>query len=207
MNELTNDEEIKYDNKHEWYGLTPANREALVLDLIQKGYTADDLNKYFNVNSPRVINDFMNRRGYSKRNNIYIPKQQADYMDALPIIQNNNNLAINNIQIDEDTILNLLAVSKQSDKIQEIITWFDTDRTLIDSTNITGQATTESYIEVIDTSLPIPKTNQEDIRRTTIRVDGPLMDEFNHIWKTNFPEHKQHNLLNLALQMFIDKYK
>ena len=71
MNELTNDEEIKYDNKHEWYGLTPANREALVLDLIENGYTADDLNKYFNVNSPRVINDFMNRRGYSKRNNIY----------------------------------------------------------------------------------------------------------------------------------------
>ena len=65
----------------------------------------------------------------------------------------------------------------------------------------------ESYIEVIDTSLPIPKTNPKDIRRTTIRVDSPLMDEFNHIWRSKYPEHKQHNLLNLALQMFIDKYK
>lgn len=65
----------------------------------------------------------------------------------------------------------------------------------------------ESYIEYVDTSLPIPKTKQGDIRRTTIRVDGPLMDEFNKVWRGKYSEYKQHNLLNLALQIFIDKYK
>lgn len=216
MNEITNDEVIQIENekKHEWYGLSTTQREALVLELLNKGYTADQLTDYFDVKTKRVINDFMNGRGYSKRNNTYIPKQQAAYLDAAPVIQNHNNNMlqnINNIQIDEDTIMNILSVSKQSEKIQEIINWYDTNRisdnpTAYADTINTVQAPVESYIEVIDTSLPIPKVDGE-IKRTTIRVNENLMKEFNDVWKQNFSEYKQHDLLNLALQMFIDKYK
>lgn len=194
------------ENKHEWYGLTPANREALVLELLSQGYTADALNDYFNVKTKRVINDFMNGRGYSKRNNTYIPKQQAEYIAATPIIQQQQqNNIMPNINIDEETIMNVLTVSKQADKLQEIINWYDANKD--SSLAIKEQPNpTESYIEVIDTSLPIPKVEGE-IKRTTIRVNENIMAAFNDVWKDKYSEYKQHDLLNLALQLFIDKYK
>ena len=33
------------------------------------------------------------------------------------------------------------------------------------------------------------------------------MSDFNKLWKDKYSEYKQHDLLNLALQNFIDKYK
>lgn len=120
---------METQKKHEWYGLTPANREALVLELLSQGYTADDLIDYFDVKTKRVINDFMNARGYSKRNNTYIPKQQAEHISAAPIIQKQQqNNIIPNINIDEETIMNVLTVSKQADKLQEIINWYDKNK-------------------------------------------------------------------------------
>ena len=112
------------DKKHEWYGLAPAQREKLVLELLAQGSTADMLNEYFDVKTKRVINDFMNARGYRKRDNSYIPKQQSENMTAAPIMQQQNNI-LPNIQIDEETIVNVLTLSKQADKIQEIIDLYD----------------------------------------------------------------------------------
>lgn len=197
---------METQKKHEWYGLTPANREALVLELLSQGYTADDLIDYFDVKTKRVINDFMNARGYSKRNNTYIPKQQAEHISAAPIIQKQQqNNIIPNINIDEETIMNVLTVSKQADKLQEIINWYDKNKN--SSLAFKQQSEpTESYIEVIDTSLPIPKVEGE-IKRTTIRVNENIMAAFNEVWKEKYSEYKQHDLLNMALQMFIDKYK
>lgn len=186
--------------RHEWYGLSPANREALVLELLSKGYTANALNDYFNVKTNRVIADFMNARGYSKKNNTYIPKQQAEHVSIAPIIPQQPINLTPNIQIDEETISNVIKVSKHADKIQELIEWYDSlsPKELSDPVS--------SYIEVIDTSLPIPKVNGE-VKRTTIRVNDTIMAAFNAVWKDKYSEYKQHDLLNLALQMFIDKYK
>lgn len=33
------------------------------------------------------------------------------------------------------------------------------------------------------------------------------MAAFNEVWKEKYSEYKQHDLLNMDLQMFIDKYK
>lgn len=194
------------NKKHEWYGLAPTQREKLVLELLTQGYTADMLNEYFDVRTKRVITDFMNARGYSKRDNTYIPKQQAEQMAAAPITQQQNNI-LPNIQIDEETIVNVLTLSKQADKIQEIID-------LYDKGNLTQTLTTnngpiepqESYIEVIDTSMPIPKIEGE-IKRTTLRINENIMAEFNKLWKDKYSEYKQHDLLGIALQDFINKYK
>ena len=112
------------NKKHEWYGLAPAQREKLVLELLAQGYTADMLNEYFDVKTKRVINDFMNSRGYRKKDNSYIPKQQSENMSAAPVMQQQNNI-LPNIQIDEETIVNVLTLSKQADKIQEIIDLYD----------------------------------------------------------------------------------
>lgn len=55
-------------------------------------------------------------------------------------------------------------------------------------------------------SLPIYKVAGE-IKRTTIRVNENIMKEFNDLWRRKYSQYKQHDLLNLALQMFIDEYK
>lgn len=192
--------------KHEWYGLAPAQREKLVLELLAQGYTADMLNEYFDVKTKRVINDFMNARGYSKRDNTYIPKQQAEQMAAAPIMQQQNNI-LPNIQIDEETIVNVLTLSKQADKIQEIIDLYDKGNLTQALTANNGPIEPqESYIEVIDTSMPIPKIEGE-IKRTTLRINENIMAEFNKLWKDKYSEYKQHDLLGIALQDFINKYK
>ena len=189
------------NKKHEWYGLAPAQREKLVLELLAQGYTADMLNEYFDVKTKRVINDFMNSRGYRKKDNSYIPKQQSENMSAAPVMQQQNNI-LPNIQIDEETIVNVLTLSKQADKIQEIIDLYDKG----DLTANNEPKPQESYIEVIDTSMPIPKIEGE-IKRTTLRINENIMTEFNNLWKSKYSEYKQHDLLGIALQDFIKKYK
>lgn len=191
------------NKKHEWYGLVPKQREKLVLELLAQGYTADMLNEYFDVKTKRVINDFMNARGYSKRDNTYIPKQQAEYIAAAPIMQQQNSI-LPNIQIDEETIVNVLTLSKQADKIQEIIDLYDKGNL---TANNVKEEPQESYIEIIDTSLNIPVKPDDHVDRKTVRVSYRIYDEFATLCKEKYPEYKQQDLVSLALQDFIDKYK
>lgn len=198
---------MEIQKKHEWYGLAPAQREQLILELLNQGYTANDLNDYFDIKTKRVIADFMNARGYSKKNNTYIPKQQAEYMSAAPIIQQQQNVLMPNIQIDEETIVNVLTLSKQADKIQEIIDLYDKGNLVgpLTANNIREESQ-ENYIEVVDTSMPIQKLDGE-VKRTTLRINETIMNEFNELWRGKYSEYKQHDLLTIALRDFIDKYK
>lgn len=198
---------MEEQKKHEWYGLAPAQREQLILELLDQGYTANDLNNYFDIKTKRVIADFMNARGYSKRNNTYIPKQQAEYIAAAPIMPQQQNNILPNIQIDEETIVNVLTLSKQADKIQEIIDLYDKGNLVGPLTfNNIKEEPQGSYIEVVDTSMPIQKLDGE-IKRTTLRINETIMKEFNELWKSKYSEYKQHDLLAIALRDFIDKYK
>lgn len=68
------------NKKHEWYGLAPAQREKIVLELLAQGYTADMLNEYFDVKTKRVINDFMNSEVIEKKIiHIYLSNNQRIY--------------------------------------------------------------------------------------------------------------------------------
>lgn len=190
--------------KHEWYGLSTPEKTNTVLKLInEQGYTADELNDYFDVRTKRVITDHMNRNGYSKQGNIYVPKDTNGSTIRAPraataVATRKENTAMANIN--EEVLLNMVSLSKQHNKIQEIIEWFD-------NRDAAEEATIESdtIIELIDTSLPIPKVTGET-KRTTIRVNENIMANFNNVWKKRYGEYKQHDLLNLALQEFIDKY-
>lgn len=195
------------NKKHEWYGLAPVQREKIVLELLAQGYTADMLNEYFDVKTKRVINDFMNSRGYRKKDNSYIPKQQSENMSAAPVMQQQNNI-LPNIQIDEETIINVLTLSKQADKIQEIIDLYNKgDLTQALTANNVKEEPKESYIEIIDTSLNIPVLPTDYIERKTVRVSYRIYDDFVALCKEKYSEYKQQDLVSLALQDFIDKYK
>lgn len=194
--------------KAEWYSLTAAQREQRVLELLKEGFAADELNDYFNVKTKRVINDFMNTRGYRKRNNTYMPKQQAEYIDIAPVVQQYNQSLINNIQIDENTIMNLMTLSKQSDKLQEIIDLYNRGELAAPLTaNKAQEEPQESYIEIIDTSLKIPVKATDHVERKTVRVSYRIYDDFMDLCKEKYPEYKQQDLVSLALQDFIDRYK
>lgn len=192
-------------NKHEWYGLTTPEKIDTVLKLInEQGYTADELNDYFDVKTKRVITDFMNSKGYSKQGNKYVPKDingstvRAPRDTTAVTTRRKDNAAISNIN--EEVLLNMVSLSKQHDKIQEMLEWFDNRATANEAA-----ITNDTVIELIDTSLPIPKVDGET-KRTTIRVNETIMANFNNVWKKHYGEYKQHDLLNLALQEFIDKY-
>lgn len=195
---MNNDDVIK----HDWYGLNSVEKIETVLDLINnKGYLADDLFNYFDVKTKRVIPDFMNSKGYSKQGHKYVEKA-----NKAPSASTNTNKAvraanINSVQseiaIDEELLNNMVSLSKKHNNIVEMLDWFN---------NREKEAAPEvNIIEVIDTALPIPKVDGET-KRTTIRVNENIMANFNSVWKKHYAEYKQHDLLNLALQMFIDKY-
>lgn len=192
--------------KKEWYTLTTAEKIDAVLKL-QEEYTPDQINELFDVRTKRVIPDFMNARGYSKQKHAYVPKDAAEVAVRAPktVVSKkttNTSLIVKDDLIDETTLKNIIDLSQKADKLTEIIQWYDTMNT---NTN-TAQAQPETVIEVIDTSMPIPKLDGE-VKRTTIRVNETILSEFNELWRSKYSQYKQHDLLALALQLFIDKYK
>ncbi len=253
------------NEKHEWYGLNPAEREVLVLDLLKQGYNADMINEYFNVKTNRVIPDFMYTRGYSKRNNTYMTKQQAEQKtseinpaikdkierleeekkallekqeellnslnsykekESKQLEQNNKMLdIIKDYQEKEKETQNQLVTlinndKQQSDRVLSIIEYYMAQTmelknaaqasltTSESSLTETESKKEESYIEVIDTSLPIPETLPDDkVDRKTFRVNYRIYDDFMNLAREKYPEYKQKDLMSLAFQMFIDKYK
>lgn len=204
------------NGKHEWYSLAPIQRIQLILDLLDKGYTTDMLNEYFDVKTKRVINDFMNSRGYRKKNNTYVLKQEITHSTHTPNTQNIKQQynVLPNIQIDEETIINLLNLSKRASIFQEIADLYEkgksveflTNAALNASKDISKDTLQGECIEVIDTTMPIEKLEGE-IKRTTIRINEHVMDEFNNLWREKYFKYKQHDLLAIALKDFIKKYK
>jgi hypothetical protein len=202
--------------KHEWYSLAPTQRLQLVLDLLDNGYTTDMLNEYFDVKTKRVINDFMNSKGYKKKNNTYVLKQEITHLTDTSKTQNIKQQynVLPNIQIDEETIINILNLSKRASVFQEIADLYEkgksveflTNAALNASKDISKDALQGEYIEVIDTTMPIEKLEGE-IKRTTIRINEHVMDEFNNLWREKYFKYKQHDLLAIALKDFIKKYK
>ncbi|EOU1475365.1 hypothetical protein VOH94_002911 [Clostridium perfringens] len=195
-------------NKHDWYGIAPKDRLSLILDLLNKGYTAEDLNNYFDVKTKRVIADFMNSKGYSKRNNTYVLVPKDDNISSIQMYDNNipmahkasNNAGV--IQMNDNNMTILFDIINNHERINKMLEWFETKE-------IEGKEdhySNESIIEIIDTSLPILKLEGE-IKRTTIRVNKNILNEFNSLWKEKFNEYKHQDLLAIALKMFIDKYK
>lgn len=186
--------------KHEWYKLSTKEKIESVLDLIEnKGYTADDLVDYFDVKTKRVITDFMNSKGYSKQGGRYILKDSTKLAGSAAIVKKNTNTTIA-ANFNEELLNNMVNIAKQYDRIQELLIWFD------NKDNMSTPEINNNIVELVNTALPIPKVEGE-IKRTTIRINETILNDFNELWRTEYSEYKQHDLLGIALQMFIDKYK
>lgn len=65
----------------------------------------------------------------------------------------------------------------------------------------------EEAIDVTSSTLPIPVKPDDYVERKTVRVSYRIYNNFNDLCKEKFSKYKQQDLVSLALQMFIDKYK
>lgn len=201
---MRGDQFMYNQQKHEWYGLGSAERVELVLKLIDQGHTADELNDYFDVKTKRVITDFMNARGYSKQGDKFVPKGESGAVTTPRSRSVATRQQQDIINFDEKTAANMINLANKHDKLIEIINWYENREQ-----HPEAASDFEDYghiIEMVDTSLPIPEVEGE-IKRTTLRINETILNEFNELWRSKFSEYKQHDLLATALKMFVDKYK
>lgn len=162
------------------------------MELIQNGYTASEIDDMYNIRTKRVIRDFMNSNGFSRSNNKYIEKSRDN-----EVVAHASNIGI---RFSDDSIHDLMNICNHHDVLMDIIKWFNNKDTI--SKNDESQ-----YIEVINESLDMPDTDPKDVKRTSVRVDTNLFDEFNALCDRKYKEYKKHRLLSLALKDFIEKYK
>lgn len=229
------------EKKHEWYDLIPEEREKLVLELQEKGYDIDDLNNYFDVNTDRAITDFMNSKGYSKRNNIFkknakrleeenvqLLKRQEELLNIIKSYEDkekdqlNQNSKMLDIIKDyqekekenQNQLVSLMNDDKaKNERVFSIIEYYITQTANIQNNNTQAAISTEEdlqkeeAIDVDDLNLPIPVKPDDFIDRKTVRVSYRIYNNFNDLCKAKFSRYKQQDLVSLALQMFIDKYK
>lgn len=59
----------------------------------------------------------------------------------------------------------------------------------------------------IKTTLEFPHKEGDIIDRKTIRVNHRIFDDFNNLWRKKYKEYKQQDLISLALEEFVNKYK
>lgn len=227
------------EKKHEWYELNPDIREKLVLELQDKGYNIDDLNNYFDVKTDRAIADFMNSKGYSKRNNIFkksakrleeenalLLKRQEELLNIIKSYeskekdqssQNEKMLDIikeyqNKEKENQNQLVSLMNEDKaKNERVLSIIEYYmaQTAKSIKDHNNAQAalSITEEEAIDLASSTLPIPVRPEDYVDRKTVRVSYRIYNNFNDLCKSKFTKYKQQDLVSLALQMFIDKYK
>lgn len=227
--------------KHEWYELDSEAREKLVLELQDKGYNVEDLNNYFDVKTDRAITDFMNTKGYSKRNNIFkksakrleeenmlLLKRQEELLNTIKLYEEKekDQLDQNDKMLDiikkyqekeeenQNQLMTLINDDKaKNDRVLSIIEYYMTQTSNMQNNNNQAAITTvedkqkEDAIDVSNLNLDIPVKPDDFVDRKTVRVSYRIYDNFNELCKSKYSKYKQQDLVSLALQMFIDKYK
>lgn len=239
--------------KHEWYSISSDEKEALVLELQEKGYNKAMLNEYFEVNSERTITDFMNTRGFASRNGFFIRKQetykrssevnpavkkkiekleqekadlQQKYDELLKSLnsykekedkqldQTNKMLDIIKEYQEKDVKTQNQLVSLMNDdkakneRVLSIIEHYITQTVRLNNAQAAiDMAKNEEAIDITNSDLPIPVKPDDFVDRKTVRVSYRIYNNFNDLCKAKYSNFKQQDLVSLALQMFIDKYK
>lgn len=224
------------EKKHEWYELNSDEREELILELQDKGYNVEDLNNYFDVKTDRAIADFMNSKGYSKRNNMFkknakrleeentlLLKRQAELLDIIKSYEDRekDQLGQNSKMLDiiekyqdkerenQNQLVSLMNEDKsKNDRVLSILEQYMA-KAVKNQNNVQAAISMveEEVIDLASLTLPIPVRPEDFVDRKTVRVSYRIYNNFNDLCKSKFSKYKQQDLVSLALQMFIDKYK
>jgi hypothetical protein len=146
--------------------------------------------KEFNVNE-RVITKRLKRKGYTKINNQFVLKEglepQKEINKITKVITNNKSFKQKyNNDINKDNLEELISLLEP---IKEVIREYNKSKT---------------FVEVEPIELKVK--NITEVKQKLFKVDIEVLEE----WEKFVTEHKQfkvQNLISLALEEFINKYK
>lgn len=140
--------------------------------------------------APRLFvkkDDMCNQRVISTNKN---KTNECITQEITPVIHDMNTSIIH----DEYIMNNMIYLSKETDTLREMIEWFKSK----------DDASNTSIIEVKNgIQVDLPEAN---IKRTTIRINETIWDEFDEFVEANRP-YEKHTLMAQALKEFMDKHK
>lgn len=180
-----------------------------ILELQEQGVPRKEIYKIMKYKEISSLNRFMKRKGFILDGDLYVKAEEnsenvvrsetpvENYSDDKGNINIINKEEAPNNMIDaipEGFKENMINLVNQYDKLQEIISWFN-NKDAIDNTDV---------IEV-NTGIKIDLP-EAPIKRTTIRVNGAVWNDFLDLAEAN-SEFDKHNLLSMAIKEYIEKYK
>lgn len=133
----------------------------------------------------KVVNDPNSKENY-KDNHLVVKhneKSRESKNDTLPVGFNEYDKLMNMISTYED-------ISEKMDKLDEMIEWYEIQKSVID---VTPQ------------KLEIPPTNQEVVSRS-FKIYRDVMEDFSKFCKKN-NNYKVQDIISFALRKFMDEYK
>lgn len=148
-----------------------------------------------------TIRKYITGRGYKRVNNTYILKngENDDKCNLREHTQSNSQKG-NEMTMENTSVINLpdmkenmIYISNEMDTLKDMIQWFKNK----DDKSNTG------VIEIVEgIRIDLPDAN---IKRTTIRINEKIWDEFNKFVEDNRPIDK-HDLMGMALKEYMEKY-
>jgi hypothetical protein len=158
---------------------------------LAKGRTMIDIeNKEFNVNE-RVMTKRLKRKGYTKINNQFVFKEGSEAQKEVnkinKVIPNNKNVKQKyNNDINKENLEELISLLGP---IKEVIQEYNKSKTFVEGEPI---------------ELKVKKI--AEVKQKLFKIDTEILEE----WEQFVTDHKQfkvQNLISLALEEFINKYK
>ena len=176
-----------------------------ILELQEQGVPRKEISKIMEYKRLDYMTNFMKRKGFILDGELYVKDEASNIaQDGKVDTPEDAKYNINVISKEEapENMVNLLPegfkenminLVNQYDKLQEMISWFnnkdDIDNTVIE----------------VNTGITI-ELPEAPIKRTTIRVNGKVWNDFIDLAEAN-SEFDKHNLLSMALKEYVEKHK
>ncbi|MCC0662381.1 MULTISPECIES: hypothetical protein [unclassified Clostridioides] len=174
------------------------------------GYINEKLIKYKSLKkvsdkleiNESTIRKYLNSKGYRRKENQFVLLEYTCNPRSNTAKNKENNSISNHDDISNIDVIstpklkeNMLYISQETETLKEMIEWF--------KINKTGKSNSDviELREGINIDLP-----EAPIKRTTIRINEKIWDEFDILVEENKPYDK-HDLMGQALKEFIDRYK
>ena len=149
-----------------------------------------------------TIRKYLNSKGYRRKENKFVlleytcnSRSNTDENKEKSSVINQDDISNTDVISTPKLKENMLYISQESETLKEMIEWFKINKTSKSNSEVI------ELREGINIDLP-----EAPIKRTTIRINEKIWDEFNILVEENKPYDK-HDLMGQALKEFIDRYK
>lgn len=149
-----------------------------------------------------TIRKYLNSKGYRRKENQFVlleytcnPRSNTFKNKEKNSVSKQDDISNTDVISTPNLKENMLYISQETETLKEMIEWFKTNK------NGKSNSDVIELREGININLP-----EAPIKRTTIRINEKIWNEFNILVEENKPYDK-HDLMGQALKEFIDRYK